>query len=969
MRQSFGSALGHGVLSVGLVALIGLVGSVVLARLYGVVVIGEYALTLAPVTVMTYLTTVQEQAALMKELSTLPARAPRVTGLFAAVFSFSFGLTVAVGAVVAAVATWVLRGPVGSPDLVAPMLMQIASYIVVQNTCWNVDSVLNAFRAGKALLWVRLTQAVAFLAIAVGFGLHYDEPSVWGLAAANAGSWTVSLLPRLKALRTVMRIRVPWREVRRGFGELPAIIRFGVRAAPGGILVGANAEAGVWILGVTSTKVDVGAWSRARMLGDRVREFTIRVNEVLLPTLVEREAQGDLAGRDRALVDSWRLSLAGMLLPAACVGGAAVGVMNVFGPGFSQGATALALVMLYQAQQAVDSLHVTALYARNRPTLTTVAAAVSVLVGVTLAVVLAGPLGATGPAIGLVLGMLASTAVMHATVRRGLSQPLHRLWGPRAMLAQIGAYGAGFAAAYAVDDRLDGHLGTLVALAAGFVAYVVPFLALGGLEERDRERMARLRSRFGRGAAPAEPPPAQAGWPPPPARGLPAPAGNGNGVGPHTPVSPPWPPAPAAPVGATRPALVLPPLVAPTDAPIAAPAVAAAGLGVPVPAASARRDPRSVPFQAVVTIDDARPVAVEAVGGVDHIASAMTALHIADPDARVPLLVRADAALNAGTVWELAIERRLQGGPGVVVLGESAVSSRPAEALAAAATLRRAGWAVGLGDLGGSRRASGLIALLEPQLLVVDMAVTRAMGAAAAAGSLAAVAAERERTGAPLIARGIETHVQLAAAVGLGATHAQGPLFGSPGPLMPEMIAGVAPLVPPPAPPASPAGMTPFEIVAAQRPVQTGVAHRLEGVATAIAEQAAQTEGEGLLLTCVGEASRLDADTLGRHVRAAAHMPTVALFGVALPPQPAEGLSRVPLDPADPLRAQWVVLTLGPDVAAAMVALDMGDGGAPENRRYWYAVTHDRALVGACARALLARIADPAAGVPMPGEV
>lgn len=959
MRQSFGSALGHGVLSVGLVAMIGLVGSVVMARLYGVVVIGEYALTLAPVTVMTYLTTVQEQAALMKELSTLPARAPRVTGLFAAVFSFSFALTLAIGAVVAAVGTWVLRGPVDSPELVAPMLLQIVGYIVVQNTCWNMDTVLNAFRAGKALMWVRLTQAVAFLGIAVAFGVRYDNPSVWGLAAANIGSWTISLLPRFRAVRTVMRIRVPWGEVRRGFAELPAIIRFGVRAAPGGILVGANAEAGVWILGVTSTKVDVGAWSRARMLGDRVREFTIRVNEVLLPTLVEREAQGDLAGRDRALVDSWRLSLAGMLLPAACVGGAAVGVMNVFGPGFAEGATALALVMLYQAQQAVDSLHVTALYARNRPTLTTVAAAVSVLVGVTLAIVLSGPMGATGPAVGLVLGMLASTTVMHATVRRGLSQPLHRLWGPRAMFAQIAAYGAGFAAAWVVDDRLDGHVGTVIALGAGFVAYVVLFLGLGGLEPRDRERMARLRARVGRGGGAPEPVPSAAEWPPPPSPAVfPAAAAsaNGNGIG-MPPVGAVVPPPP--------PPLVLPPLVAPAP-PLPPPLAPGAGVGVPVPAASARRDPRSVPFQAVVTIDDSRPVAVEAVGAAAHIASAMTALRTADPDARIPLLVRADAGMDAGVVWELAVERRMQGGPGIVVLGESDVSARPAEALAAAATLRQAGWAVGLGDLGGSRRASGLIALLEPQVLVVDMGLTRALGAAAAAGTLAAVAAERERTGAPLIARGIETHVQLAAAVGLGATHAQGPLFGSPGPLMPEMLAGAVPLPLPAAPPVPAAGVTPFEIVAAARPVQTGVARRLEGVATAIAEQAAHGDGEGLLLTCVGEAARLDDDLLARHVRAAAHLPTVATFGVAVPPRPAEGVTGVPLDPADPLRAQWVVLTLGPDVAAAMVALDMGDGGDLLDRRHWYAVTHDRALVGACARALLARIADPAAGVAAP---
>lgn len=502
MRESFRSALGHGLMSVGAVALIGLVGSVLIARLYGVEVIGEYALTLAPVAVMSYLTTVQEQAALMRELSVLEPRTPRVTGLFAAVFAFSFALTVAVGVIVTAVTAWVLSGPVGRPDLVWPMVAQIAGYVLVTNTCWNVDSVLNAFRSGRALFWVRLVQAAGFLALAIGIGLVDD--SVWGLVAATIGSWTVSLLPRLRALRTVMVLRVPMAEVRAGVAALPAIIRFGARAAPGGILVGANAEAGVWILGVTSSVAAVGAWNRARQLGDRVREVTIRVNEVLLPTLVEREAQGDLDGRDRALVDSWRYGLGGMLLPAAAGGGAAVGVMNIFGPGFAEGATALAIILLYQALQTVDSIHVTALYARDRPGLTTVAAAAGMVVGIATAVALAGPLGPTGPALGLVAGLVASTSVMHPAVRRGLSRPLRHLWGPRGMVAQVAAYAAGFGAARGLDTALDGHLGTLAALAAGVVAYAGAWAVVGGLEDRDRDRITSLRARIRRPPATGE---------------------------------------------------------------------------------------------------------------------------------------------------------------------------------------------------------------------------------------------------------------------------------------------------------------------------------------------------------------------------------------------------------------------------------------------------------------------------------
>ncbi|MFN8109913.1 MAG: oligosaccharide flippase family protein [Thermoleophilia bacterium] len=470
-RESFRQSLGNGLLSFGVVALIGLVGSVVIARIYGVTVIGQYALTLAPVGVLTYLSTVQEQAALIRELSVLEPRDERVTGLSAAVFGFSFLLTALAAVIVAVGSAWVLRGPSDNPGLVAPMIGQLVGYVLVTNTCWNVDSVLNAFRSGRRLFWVRLVQATSFLAIAVVLGIL--DGTVWGLVWATVGSWAVSLVPRVRALSTVMRWRVPRQSMRDGLAALPRMVAFGVRAAPGGIIVGVNAEAGVWILGVTSPPPApaVGAWNRARQLGDRVREGTIRLNEVLLPTLVERRQQGDAEGHDRAWADSVRYVLAAMLLVAAVGGGAARGIMHVFGPGFSEGTTALALILVYQALQAVDSLHVTALYAANRPTLTTVAALVSMVVGVGVAIPAAMAWGPTGPALGLVLGIFSSTCVMHPVVRGMLSTPLTQLFSVRQLMAIAAGYAAGFLSSRGLDRLFNGYVGTAVAIGVGAVAY------------------------------------------------------------------------------------------------------------------------------------------------------------------------------------------------------------------------------------------------------------------------------------------------------------------------------------------------------------------------------------------------------------------------------------------------------------------------------------------------------------------
>jgi hypothetical protein len=92
--------------------------------------------------------------------------------------------------------------------------------------------------------------------------------------------------------------------------------------------------------------------------------------------------------------------------------------------------------------------------------------------------------------------MLASTCVMHPPVRRLLRTPLVELWPVRHVMAIGVAYAAGFGVAHALDRALDGHVGTVAALAGGTVAYVAGFLLAGGLGQRDRDRIRDVRERI-----------------------------------------------------------------------------------------------------------------------------------------------------------------------------------------------------------------------------------------------------------------------------------------------------------------------------------------------------------------------------------------------------------------------------------------------------------------------------------------
>jgi O-antigen/teichoic acid export membrane protein len=503
VRASFTEAFGFGVLSFVLGAVLGVVSSIVIARLYGIDVIGEFALATAPTGFVWFLSTVRERPALIRSLAKLPPRHNRVTGLFAAVFAFSAGLTALVAAIATGVMYLMFKGPIGQPQLFGPALANLVLYVVVINTCWNLDGVFSAFLAGRQLFWIRTQQTVCYVVFGTVAALVVAEPGVWSLIAALGASWLPSLLYRLVLVRRWMKLRVPLREVRAGFETLPEILMFGIKVTPGSLADGISTEAGTWILGIFSSVASVGGWNRAWTLGKRLVDLNYRMGEMLFPTLIERRDAGDQIGFDRALLDSLRYVSTGLLMPAAAAGGASVGIMELFGPGFSVASTALALTLLVAPMTAMLTLQTQALLAVDRPL---VASGFSLVrLGVTLAasVPLTISLGVTGPALGVAFGCATQLAGQLGYLRRYLEAPVSRFWPRRSMIGVLVAYGAGFIAARGLDSALPGPLGLMIALIGGSAAYLACIAAVAGLLPRDRERLGRLAERFGLRSRPA----------------------------------------------------------------------------------------------------------------------------------------------------------------------------------------------------------------------------------------------------------------------------------------------------------------------------------------------------------------------------------------------------------------------------------------------------------------------------------
>jgi O-antigen/teichoic acid export membrane protein len=274
------------------------------------------------------------------------------------------------------------------------------------------------------------------------------------------------------------------------------VVRFGLKLTPGTIADGLTGQAGTWLLGAVSPLASLGAYYRALLLENRFTELGYRVNEVLFPTLVERRAKSDAVGFDRAVVDSARYLALGLMLAASVGSGSARGVMALYGPGFGRATTALGVLLVAPVLGALVGVQNHVLATDQRPLMTSVVAFGRLTLVVVLTVILGSSFGITGAALALTLGYAASVAGLQLLVRGHLAESLRRLWPPREMVALGLAYAAGFAASRALDRLLVWPVGLCAALFAGSAAFAAAFVLLGGLNRRDRARLASARRRL-----------------------------------------------------------------------------------------------------------------------------------------------------------------------------------------------------------------------------------------------------------------------------------------------------------------------------------------------------------------------------------------------------------------------------------------------------------------------------------------
>ena len=303
--------------------------------------------------------------------------------------------------------------------------------------------------------------------------------------------------------------------------------------------------------------------------------------------------------------------------------------------------------------------------------------------------------------------------------------------------------------------------------------------------------------------------------------------------------------------------------------------------------------------------------------------------------------------------WEPARRR----GPVVLELTERALTAAPAELQRQVDALRGHGFLIALDDVGADFRSLALMPYVRPDVIKLDLRLVQRHTSDEIAGVIHAVWAEAERSGAPLVAEGIETERHAETARAFGASLGQGWRYGRPAVLagLPELASAELARA---GSRSGDAGPTPLELVRATRPLRVARKVRLLAISRRLERQALHLGTSGSILATFEEEQHFGAGVRARYADLAERSGFVGVFGDGLGGEPAPGVRGQDLAAGEPLREEWNVCVIGPHFAGALVARDLHTPGvADPDRLFEYTVTYDRELALATARLLMARIA------------
>ena len=214
------------------------------------------------------------------------------------------------------------------------------------------------------------------------------------------------------------------------------------------------------------------------------------------------------------------------------------------------------------------------------------------------------------------------------------------------------------------------------------------------------------------------------------------------------------------------------------------------------------------------------------------------------------------------------------------------------------------GIGIALDDVGADRRSLALMPFLRPDVVKLDLRLVQDRPSKQVAEVHNAVSAHAERTGATVVAEGIETEEHLERARAMGASVGQGWLFGRPGPL-PATTTRRATPVPdlraraPDWPRTRPSGS-----IDGSRPQRRGTKRLLLEISRELERQAELLGDSAVLISTFQHARHFTPPQAELYGGCRAQLAFVGALGEDMTAAPAPGVRGANLPAGDPLAAR-----------------------------------------------------------------
>jgi EAL domain-containing protein (putative c-di-GMP-specific phosphodiesterase class I) len=265
-----------------------------------------------------------------------------------------------------------------------------------------------------------------------------------------------------------------------------------------------------------------------------------------------------------------------------------------------------------------------------------------------------------------------------------------------------------------------------------------------------------------------------------------------------------------------------------------------------------------------------------------------------------------------------------------------------------------------LDDVGADVRAMSMLPVIRPDVIKLDLKVTQGTPSREAVTVLHFVYEEVERTGATILAEGVETKRHDEVVRALGAPLAQGWFYGKPtdDPTPAEEHAeeheahmslwaelGLQDV------------RSPFEVLGGQ-PISRAPGELVRSIVDEVFRHGLHLQSPALLVMLVPDPEAITEHQLRVLSEMARRQVMTGVIGAGMPPEPAPGVrGSQQYDPA--LDGQYAVIAVSPSTAVAVLARRTHS----TQPHFYFGVIHDRPRITTAARCLLRQLGpQPASG-------